>query len=235
MSTYHGVPACACCSGRVHEYVPDNTIHSSPECKQMTFFPLATSSHVFYGLLSLLFPRFSLSRKCSFASLPNSSLDEDHFSLLFSPLLRTKIIFRASSHLFSGRRYSPASQSPTSPHGFPRRLLTKMTPIKQDVAPRSIKNRIDVRPAKPHVKRLHRKGPLLGSWSRPIVLDDVSSLDESKHSPIVIEADSELGGSICKPIELEDDSGDEGSRSNPIVILDDPAHEPDQDSFTAAE
>ncbi|KXH25096.1 hypothetical protein CNYM01_14019 [Colletotrichum nymphaeae SA-01] len=106
-----------------------------------------------------------------------------------------------------------------------------MAPIKQNVASRSMKNRIAVRPAKPPVKRLLRKGPLLGSWSRPIVLDDVSGPGGCKHSPIIIEADSEYGGSISKPIELEDDSGDDGSRSNPIVILDDPVHEPDQDSF----
>ncbi|KXH54559.1 hypothetical protein CSAL01_10043 [Colletotrichum salicis] len=90
---------------------------------------------------------------------------------------------------------------------------------------------IAVRPAKRPVNRLVRKrGPPLGSWSRPIVLDNISTLDGSQSSPIVIEDDPELSGSISKPIELEDDS-DEGTSPNPIVLVDDPGHGLDQGSF----
>ncbi|KAK7444172.1 hypothetical protein Landi51_08723 [Colletotrichum acutatum] len=130
----------------------------------------------------------------------------------------------------STSQITPSIRLPTSGG-----LLSVTDSTSEDVAPRCIKHRIAVRPAKPPVKRLLRKGPLLGSWSRPIILDDVSGPDGCKDSPIVIEADPEYDGSISKPIELEDDPGDDGSRSNPIVILDDPVHEPDQDSFSAAE
>ncbi|KAK1674218.1 hypothetical protein BDP55DRAFT_729970 [Colletotrichum godetiae] len=109
-----------------------------------------------------------------------------------------------------------------------------MAPIRQNpqLALKTVKRKVAVRPAKRPVNRLVRKRvPPIGSWSRPIVLGNISTLDGSQSSPIVIEDHPELDGSISKPIELEDDSGDEGTSSNPIVLVDDPGDGLDQGAF----